>query len=315
MRRTGCRVTPQPEYVPTQPVPADPSGVAELVEVDAGDLSVQAIRHGWAKGGCLLVRGLVPAERARRLTAGIDAALASYDAAEAGDEANVDPAWYTPFSMPDRVDPSATGAAVIDTRTGELPPHQPDHRRRKFIRQDGGLWTATSPRMLFELFALVDDIGLGRLMTEFLGDRPYLSANKCTLRRVPPMHVNGGWHQDGAFLGQEVGAFNFWVALNRCGRDAPGLDIVPKRFESVLDPGSDAEFDWSLSQEAVVRAADEAGATIVRPEFEAGDALIFDHLLVHRTAGAPEMTRERYAIESWWFTPTAYPPDQLPLYY
>ena len=74
-----------------------------------------------------------------------------------------------------------------------------------------------------------------------------------------------------------------------------------------------AEFDWSLSDEAVSKAARRT--SIVRPEFEAGDALLFDHLLVHRTAGSPDDDRERYAIESWFFAPTAYPPGQLPLCY
>ena len=65
-------------------------------------------------------------------------------------------------------------------------------------------------------------------MTDFLGERPHLSANKCTLRRVPPEDMLSGWHQDGAFLGDYIGAFNVWITLTSCGRDAPGLDIVPR---------------------------------------------------------------------------------------
>ena len=167
--------------------------------------------------------------------------------------------------------------------------------------------------MLYELFETVDDTGVGALMTEYLGERPLLSANKCTLRRVPTQDVSGGWHQDGAFLGDHVGSFNFWLSLSRCGRDAPGLDIVPRRIDEVLTPGEGAQFSWSLSDEAVARAA--AGAPIVRPEFEAGDALLFDHRLVHRTAASSDMTRERYAIESWFFVRSAYPGGQLPLVY
>ena len=167
--------------------------------------------------------------------------------------------------------------------------------------------------MLFELFELVDDVGLGELMTELLGERPLMSGIKGTLRRVPTdIDVDGRWHQDGAFLGERIGALNIWIALTPCGRDAPGLEVVPKRIDHVVaDP--DAKFEWSLSELAVLEAAN--GTPIARPEFEAGDAMLFDHLLVHRTAVAPGMTRPRHAIESWFFAPSAYPDGQLPILY
>jgi ectoine hydroxylase-related dioxygenase (phytanoyl-CoA dioxygenase family) len=181
------------------------------------------------------------------------------------------------------------------------------------VRDAGGVWTVDSPRMLFELLDLVDAVGLGGLMTDYLGERPLLSANKCTLRRVPAAEQTGGWHQDGAFLGEDVGAFNFWLALTKCGRDAPGLDIVPKRFDEVVTPGENAYFKWSLSDARVREVA--ATAPVVRPEFEAGDALLFDHRLIHRTATSVDMTRARHAIESWFFAPSAFPASQLPIVY
>lgn len=273
----------------------EPSG-SGLVEVDAAELDLSALRAGLAQSGCVLVRGLVPHDRVERLVEGIDSALAASDAA--GDGAtDVDAGWYTPGSMPDRV---SNGL--------------PEDANRRFLRERGGLWTADSPRMLFELFELVDEVGIGRLMTEHLGERPLLSALKCTLRRVPPdLVVMGGWHQDGSFLGDDIGAFNLWLSLSRCGRDAPGLDLVPKRVARVLHSDEESRFDWSLSEAAVLAAAGET--PIVRPDFEPGDALLFDHLLVHRTATSPEMTRPRHAIESWFFAPSAYPVGQLPILY
>jgi ectoine hydroxylase-related dioxygenase (phytanoyl-CoA dioxygenase family) len=93
------------------------------------------------------------------------------------------------------------------------------------------------------------------------------------------------------------------------------MDIVPKRFDGVLQSGGPgAVFKWSLSEQAVLDAA--AGAPVVRPEFEAGDALLFDHRLVHRTATSAAMARERHALESWFFTPSKYPLEgQVPLLY
>jgi hypothetical protein len=297
LRRDGPATLVSPPSVAPAPILATPP-TGEVFEVDAVDLDVAAVREGFAQSGCVLVRGLVPPERVALLVAGIDASLAALDVA-AENPALVDASWYSPGSMPDR-------------NAGGLSLSEADHRL--FLRQRGGMWTVDSPRMLFELLELVDDVGVGAVMTEFLGERPLLSALKCTMRRVPPDQVpHGGWHQDGAFLGEQVGAFNIWLALTGCGVDAPGLDVVPKRVGRVMASDDDSPFDWSLSERAV---SEEAGAMpILRPVFESGDALLFDHLLVHRTALSPTMTRTRYAIESWFFAPSAYPVGQLPILY
>ena len=122
-----------------------------------------------------------------------------------------------------------------------------------------------------------------------------------------------GWHQDGAFLGDDVGAFNVWITLTSCGRRRARAGHRAPRFDRVLPSGDGAIFNWSLSDKAVMEAAGEIA--VVRPEFQAGDALLFDHRLVHRTASTSAMVRERYAIESWFFTPSAYPKAQVPLLY
>ena len=70
-----------------------------------------------------------------------------------------------------------------------------------------------------------------------------------------------------------------------------------------------------LSHERLIeRLALPAGpADVVRPRFAAGDALLFDHLFLHRTAVGEHMTRERHAMETWFFAPSAYPKGQIPL--
>jgi hypothetical protein len=66
----------------------------------------------------------------------------------------------------------------------------------------------------------------------------------------------------------------------------------------------------SLAEEA----AGGAGG-ILRPEFSPGDALLFDHLFLHRTGVSSGMTRQRWAIETWFFAPSSYPDGQIPLAY
>jgi Phytanoyl-CoA dioxygenase (PhyH) len=276
-----------PEVVPENPV-------APLAETDPSDLTVATLRRGLAQHGCILVRGLISAKRAEALARGIDRALDAFDKCAAASGPPAASPWYVPFSP----------------RAGEYRVGG----RRDWVRASGGLWTADSPRMLFELMDVVDETGIGALVGAYLGERPALSANKCTLRRVP-VDTNTNWHQDGAFLGRHVRTLNCWLALSPCGADAPGLDIVPHRFDEVLATGTDgAFFDWSVSPALV---AEVAGGTddIVRPEFSPGDALLFDHLFLHRTGVAAGMTRERWAIETWFFAPSTYPDGQIPLAY
>jgi Phytanoyl-CoA dioxygenase (PhyH) len=266
---------------------------APLPATDPGNVDVTTLRHELARHGCVLVRGLIPPERANAFARGIDRALDAFDGCDASGSEAASP-WYVPFAPP-----SAGQFAW---------------RRRGWVRASGGLWTADSPRMLFELVELVEDTGIAALIEAYFGERPALSANKCTLRRVPT-DTNTNWHQDGAFLGRDVRSLNLWLALSPCGVDAPGLDIVPQRFDEILPTGTEgALFDWSVSPQVVEDAAGGPDA-IVSPEFGPGDALLFDHMFLHRTGVRPGMTRERWAIESWFFAPSSYPDGQIPLAY
>jgi hypothetical protein len=264
-----------------------------LAALHPRELSVESLRQGLARHGCVLVRGLVPADRAEALARGIDRALDAFDAcSEPGQPPALSP-WFVPFSP----------------RAG----HYRVGGRRQWVRASGGLWAADSPRMLFELLEVIDQTGIGMLVEAYLGERPALSANKCTLRRVP-VDTNTNWHQDGAFLGRHVRTLNCWLALSACGVDAPGLEIVPRRFDDVLPSGTDgAYFDWSVSPAVVSEVA--GGAGVLSPEFAPGDALLFDHLFLHRTGVRPGMTHERWAIETWFFAPSIYPDGQIPLAY
>ena len=50
-----------------------------------------------------------------------------------------------------------------------------------------------------------------------------------------------------------------------------------------------------------------------RPIFDPGDALLFDDLFLHQTGSDPSMPNTRYAIESWFFGPSAYPDEYVPI--
>ena len=52
---------------------------------------------------------------------------------------------------------------------------------------------------------------------------------------------------------------------------------------------------------------------ILRPIFEPGDALLFDELFLHKTARTRACAKPRYAIENWFFGPSGFPADYVPL--
>jgi ectoine hydroxylase-related dioxygenase (phytanoyl-CoA dioxygenase family) len=136
-----------------------------------------------------------------------------------------------------------------------------------------------------------------------------LSAKKSTLRKATPTSPTE-WHQDGAFLGTGSRTVNAWVALTPCGIDAPGIDVFPQAFDHIVETGTDAAlFDWSVSPEQ----ADRVGSNLVSPVFAPGDALLFDQMTLHRSAIDSSMTRDRYAIESWFFAPSRFPYAQVPI--
>jgi hypothetical protein len=268
--------------------PPQPGGLPELTK---SELTVATLRHGLATHGCVLVRGLITSTQAVDLTRGIDRALAACDAGLAGAARQDTTPWFAPFEP-------ASGEYRIGGR-------------RRWMRASGGMWTVDSPRMLFELLEVFDATGIAALVADHFGERPVLSANKCNLRRVP-VDTSTNWHQDGAFLGAEVNSVNVWLGLSHCGVDAPGLDIVPQRVDTLLETGTEgAIFDWSVGHDVV----SDLGVPVLRPELGPGDALLFDHLFLHRTGVDPGMTRERYAIESWFFAPSSYPEGQIPIVY
>jgi hypothetical protein len=275
---------------------------ARIPEIAGADLSVDRVNCAVLQHGCCIVRGLVGRDRVELLVNDIDHALAAYDASVGSTSLVAVPPWFVPFA------------------------HEARRVERKFRRDVGGVLAVDSPPALFDVIETFDAAGLRRIVGEFFGEQPALLAKKWTLRRVPHDSGESGWHQDGAFMGRDIRSLNVWLSLSHCGDDAPGLDIVARRLDEIVPTGSDgAWLDWNVGPGMVERVAN---GSVIRPIFEAGDAVIFDHMLLHRTAVDAGMTRDRYAIEAWFLAPSTYgqmtggddvvrtpPRDQLPMLY
>lgn len=259
-----------------------------LPSIPAAELDVEQVRRAIAGQGALHVRGLLNAARVEGMRAVIDAAIAAQEAAFADGFTRSSP-WFEASEL------------VVGGQGS-----------RAFVRSGGAVLAVDSPRGLYQMLENVYDLGLDKLVTGFFGERPALSAEKTTLRRALPGPVEIGWHQDGRFLGANIRSLNIWIALTTCGTDAPGLELLPTRLHQILPTGTEgAKFDWCVSP---LWVDEHFPGACIRPQFQAGDALLFDHFLLHRTWRTPAMTSPRYALESWFFAPSAYPDGQTGLY-
>lgn len=280
------------EVPPSLPAWPDPfPGLVGLPEISGDTLTGALLGGALLHHGSLLVRGLVSAERAALLADDIARALDAYAAAEAGRATPEQSRWFTQFEPGEGYAYSAM--------------------ERAWARQvGGGMLVGDSPRGLFDVIETWLEIDLGHVLAETLGEWPALSFKKSSLRLAPPNSPTE-WHQDGAFLGAATRTVNVWLACSPCGVDAPGIDVVGRRIDHLVEQGTgSAQFAWSVGCEAAERVG---GREIVRPQFAPGDALLFDQMTLHRTGVSPTMTRDRYAIESWFFAPATYPHEQIPI--
>jgi hypothetical protein len=271
---------PEPDF------PALPEAEG-LPEIAAADVTPALLRAGILRDGCLLVRGLVPRGDALRFAGMIDRAFEERERHDSGE--SFDDAFYSEFA------PDPTVGEQIG---------------RPWIKMGGGVLAVDAPSLSFAMFEMFAAAGLPSLVQSYLGEPPLISAQKTTLRKAEPS-VAGHWHQDGKFMG-EVRALNLWLSLSRCGDEAPGLDLVPRRLDHFVTTQTDGEvLDYTASDNVVQEAAGDKG--IIRPIFEPGDALLFDDLFMHKTGSDPSMPKPRFAIENWFFGPSAFPTEYAPL--
>ena len=264
-----------------------------IPEIDRQDFNATNVASGVFNHGSIIVRNMLTKDQVSLMRESIIKTYAQHDKAMAGAPETETAPWFVPFNPAPR-----EGTEVI--------------MGRDWFRQSGAELAADSPRGLFNLINCLQDAGITDMVTEYLGERPALSVRKTSLRQVPHNQTVTGWHQDGAFLGQGIRTVNVWIALTDCGVDAPSMDMVPRRMTDIVPTGTEgAVFDWSVSQLAVRDAAGETPP--VRLQFREGDAIIFDEMNLHRTGVSPGMTKDRFAIEAWFFAPSCYPIEQLPI--
>lgn len=279
---------PGPARSPWPPRYGDPfpqvSG--RLPETDVADLTPDLLGGAVAHHGALIVRGVFDDDQVSRTVEAIDRALTWR---ERGSADALDSGWYRAFPTGDR-------------RDGVL---------RQRATAFGGAWLADSPVTTAQVLDDLTSVGVVDAVAGHLGERPFFSLQKSTLRRMPAKDRIIAWHQDGSFLDAGVRTMNVWLALSRCGGDhpSPALEVIPRRIPEIL-PVKGRPTPYSISFDVVDEIACETPA--IRPECAPGDALMFDERFLHRTYVNRFMTEDRYALECWFFAPSHHSTGYLP---
>ena len=125
------------------------------------------------------------------------------------------------------------------------------------------------------------------------------------------------WHQDAAFYGGVFHAVNVWLAISPCGADAPGLNVIPRRFDSVVGMNADDSYPLPLSYGErftpdVIREIAH-GAPVCDPDFRPGDAMLFDEMTMHRTSPGSWKLPYRDTAVTWFLAPSRLPAGVTPL--
>jgi hypothetical protein len=254
-------------------------------EIGRDELDLEVLRGALAHHGCVLVHGFFPSQTMANLRDQIDAIADGFERWMASGQTITTPSFFEPFSGPDAVLPLALRAMC-----GPL----------------GTYYAADAPRAFLHLIDAFEATGLASLLVDYMQEPVLLGLEKTSLRRVPP-GIPTAWHQDGIRFGRDVGLVNVWVALQECGIDAPTLGIVPTRTREILPLDEGSAVPWEIGENAMaVVTRDVEPIELV---LDAGDAIMFDEMLIHSTITRDGMTKPRYCADAWFFPVSQFPAD------
>jgi Phytanoyl-CoA dioxygenase (PhyH) len=270
-------------------IPEPPSedlfaGITGLPEIDASRLTVAHLASGILHHGALLVRGVVGAKHLEIMTALLDKK-----------EASAPP---TPNADDDESKRQQFSEAIR-------------YKARKGLPR-----MMCSPTAVYDIIEMYKEVGLGQTISEYLGERPVLHTERIRLTR----HRGAAglpWHQDAAFYCGVFYAVNVWLAISPCGADAPGLNVIPRRFDDVcgIKRGESLPLPLTYGErftpELIREIAD--GHPVSDPDFRPGDALLFDELTMHRTSPGGWKVPYKDSAVTWFLAPSRVPAAATPL--
>jgi hypothetical protein len=302
------------DAVPSRRVIDDPVDIDRdsnfcVPEIDAADLSLEILKKSVREHGCLIVRNFFCAGDVETMKAFVDHSFAINNnrgsllnkyLLKPPDLASVLKQTRENIREMKKVNSTYSNTVATGLKLNHVLGLNKSHL------------TAQTPIVTEKLLHLFERKQLKPLLKAYFGNDPCVSVYKWVLRKSDPPANAIDFHQDGAFMGDEIASLNCWIPLTNCGTgyDVHGLDIVPIRLMNTFQKGSGV-MDWTISANALVEEYTEKA--IVTPTFRKGDLLFFDHLLVHRSQSLPHFSQRRYAIETWFFDSLNFPKNQIPI--
>jgi hypothetical protein len=158
---------------------------------------------------------------------------------------------------------------------------------------------------LEELVAPLFAPGLEPLLSEAMGcawtcnmEQSWVRKKFCPLQAPGPQYHQQSWHQDGA-LGVRfplqsgpvipmTPLLTYWIPLNPCGTDSPGLEFIRHRQAALLH--------FTELDDSALRLRFPP-REFWAPDLELGDGLVFLNSTLHRTYARPEMRHNRLSVE------------------
>lgn len=189
--------------------------------------------------------------------------------------------------------------------------HKPGWHRLAYELREGqlppGVFEQANPG--FSIFDLIGDMRFGMIMSRFFeGD--YRVSPSAHTRRISPdsachsktfqkpalCHIDAQYHNPRHF------SLNFWVPLDDCGVDAPGLQIVQ---DNVFDTQRFVEYDHDagtfnagkleIINERVFDHFDRG--RLFAPELRVGDVFIIHNWSIHESSFRNGMSKVRQSCE------------------
>jgi hypothetical protein len=273
-------------------------GAPELAppdEIQVSDLTPDIARAALARNGNLVLRGLIPQAAAEDFVQRIDRTVDGFQHV---------------------VKNKGSGSQSADLGYIAFRPPPPDRKHvadnRKYLAvEEISALTVDSPLLFERLVHYLKASGIVSIAEQIFGERPVAAIQKSAMRRMPLGHP-AGWHQDLGAVGAGTKAIALWIPFSPCGRDAAGFEFVRRRFNGPVPQMNDSLMPWVIANDMVTSVQD--GADVVTPEFNPGDAMMFDQYSLHRGASYPHMTKWRWSIDTWLFAPSSVPSHITPMY-
>jgi hypothetical protein len=278
-------------------------------EVDVSEFSLDFLKQSMRENGCLIVRNFFSADDVKAMQSFVDYSFAVNSKPDTAvhkylsKKLDLEPVLKktrADIQENKKVNSTYSNTAMFGSKLTHL------------LGQNKSFLIAHTPILAEKLLNLFEKKGLRAILKNYFGNDPCVSVYKWVLRRSGPPDAPIDFHQDGAFMGDQISSLNCWIPLSNCGTgyDVHGLDVVPVRFMNAFKKGS-GMLDWTISDKAVTETYSQEA--VVTPTFREGDLFFFDHLLVHRSQCLPGFARPRSAIETWFFDSVNFPKNQIPI--